>query len=137
VWAALGVNATLCQAQALDGPVAHQVLPHNFRGVRRLDVSVPHGLRVNHDGGAVLTLVQAEGFVDAHRGAKSSGLRELLQLRVEFAFAIRGAGWAGRIGGAGVVADKDMTFKRGQAVFLLAPTMDAANSRVTGEPVPD
>jgi hypothetical protein len=43
----------------------------------------------------------------------------LLQLGVKLALPIRGAGWAGRIGGTGVVANKNMAFKRGQAVFLL------------------
>jgi hypothetical protein len=38
---------------------------------------------------------------------------------VKLAFAIRGAGWAGRIGGTGVVADKYVALKWGQAVFLL------------------
>jgi len=38
---------------------------------------------------------------------------------MEFAFSICRAGRPGSIGRAGIVANKDVAFKRGQAVFLL------------------
>jgi hypothetical protein len=116
--AALRIDAPLSQPQPLDGPSAHQVLFHNRRRIRGLHVSVPHGLGINHHRRPVLALVQAEGFVDAHRGAQTGRLRQLLQLCVEIAFSIGSARWPGRIGRAGVVADKNMAFKCGQAVFL-------------------
>ncbi len=117
--AALGVDALLGQPQPLHGPAAHQVFRDNLRGVAELDVAVPDGLRVNHHCGAVLALVQTAGFVDAHLTAQPGGFGELLQLGVQFAFSVGGAGWAGRVGGAGVVADKDVAFKCGQALSLL------------------
>jgi hypothetical protein len=43
----------------------------------------------------------------------------LLQLREQLAFPIAGAGRARRIDGTDVVADKHVTLKRGQAMFLL------------------
>jgi hypothetical protein len=67
----------------------------------------------------MLALIQAKRFVDAHSGAEPGGFCQLLQLRVKFAFPIAGAGRARRIGGTDVVADKQMTLKRGQVVFLL------------------
>jgi hypothetical protein len=67
----------------------------------------------------VLALVKAAGFVDAHFACKSGSLGELLQLGVEIAFSIGGAGRPWCIFGTSVVADKDVVFKRGQAVFLL------------------
>jgi hypothetical protein len=94
------------------------MLLHNFRGVWGLHMAVPDGLRVNHNDRAVFALVQAERFVDAHRCAETGGFRELLQLRVQLALSIRGAGWPRRIGGTDIVADKYVAFKRGQAVFL-------------------
>jgi len=38
---------------------------------------------------------------------------------VQIAFPVGSAGWARRIGGACIVADKNVAFKSGQAVFLL------------------
>jgi hypothetical protein len=67
----------------------------------------------------VFALVQAHGFINAHYRAQPGGLRQLLQLRMEFAFSICRAGRPGSIGRAGIVANKDVAFKRGQAVFLL------------------
>jgi hypothetical protein len=117
--AALCVDALISQSQALDGPAAHQVLLHDLRGIRCLHMPIPYGFRVNHHRGPVLALVKAHRFIDAHRRAQSGGFRQLLQLSVKFAFSIGGAGRTGSIGGTGVVANKDMAFKRGQAVFLL------------------
>jgi hypothetical protein len=117
--AALGVDASIGKSQPFDGTTAHQVLLHDLRGVRRLHMAVPHGLRVNHHRGPVFALVQAHGLIDTHGCAQAGRLRQLLQLGVEFAFSVGGAGRPWSIGGAGVVANKDVAFKRGQAVFLL------------------
>jgi hypothetical protein len=119
VRAGFGVDALLSQAQALDGPAAHQVLLNDLRGVSGLHMTVPDGFGIDHNRRPVFALVQAKGLVDANGGAESGSFGQLLQLGAEIAFAIRGAGWAGRIGGTSVVADKNVMLKRGQAVFLL------------------
>ena len=113
------VDALLGHAQALNGPAANQMLLDDLRGVRRLHMAVPDGLGIDHNRWPMFALVQAKGFVDANGGAQSGGFSQLLQLGVEIAFAVRGAGRAGRIGGSSVVADKNVMLKRGQAVFLL------------------
>ena len=46
---------------------------------------------------------------------------QLLQLGVQIAFSVRGAGRPRRVLGADVVADKDVAFKCGQAAILLNP----------------
>jgi hypothetical protein len=66
----------------------------------------------------VLTLVQAAGLVDPHPDAEAGFFRQLLQPGVQIALSIGGAGAARRIGGTGVVADKDMVFECWQAVLL-------------------
>ena len=76
--------------------------------------------------GDVLALVQAAGLIDAHLARKAGGLGKLLQLRVQIALSILGAGGPRRTGGTGVAADKNVVFERGQAEFLL----DADTSRV-------
>ena len=82
-------------------------------------MAIPDGIGINHYGWAVFALIQTSGFVDADFGAKSGGFGELLQLGEELALSVGGAGWAGSIGGSGVVTDKNVAFKCGQAVFLL------------------
>jgi hypothetical protein len=119
VGAALGVDALVGKTQTLNGPAAHQMLLHDLRGISGLHMAVPDGVGVNHHRRPVFALVQTEGLVDAHGGAETGRFRKLLQLGMEFAFSVGSAGRAGRIGGTDVVADKNMTFKRGQAVFLL------------------
>jgi len=116
---ALGVDALLSQSQPLNRTSTHQMLLHDLDCIRRLHMAIPHSLRVNHYGRPVFALVQAHGFIDAHRCAQTGGFRQLLQLRMELTFSVSRAGRPGSIGGAGVVANKDVTFKRGQAVFLL------------------
>jgi hypothetical protein len=67
----------------------------------------------------MLTLVQAPRFVDAHTRPQSGRLGQLLQLGMQIAFSIGGAGRPWRVGWPCVVADKYVTFKCRQAVFLL------------------
>ena len=117
--ATLGVDAPLSQSQPLDRTSADEVLLHDLGSIRGLHMAVPHSLRINHYGRPVFALVQAHGFIDAHRRAQPGGFRQLLQLGMEFAFSVGCAGRSRSIGGAGVVANKDVAFKRGQAVFLL------------------
>jgi len=117
--AALGIDAILGQPQPFHRPSAHQVFLHNLFGVRRLHISVPDGLGINHHRWPVFALIQAAGFINADLAAKSGSLRKLLQLRKQLAFPIGSAGRAWCIGGAGVVANKNMAIKDWQAVFLL------------------
>jgi hypothetical protein len=117
--AGFSVDAFVGKAQALDGSSANQMLLDNCGRVRWLYMAVPDGLRVHHHSRPVFALIEAEGFIDAHGRAEPRRFGQLLQLGVKLAFAIRGAGRARRIGRTGVVADKNMALKRGQAVFLL------------------
>ena len=89
--ALFGVDAGIGQAQALDWPSADQVLGDDFGGVRRLDVSLPDRLGVNHHDWAVLALIQAQGLVNAGRPTKAGCPRKQLQFRDQVALSIRGA----------------------------------------------
>jgi hypothetical protein len=109
--AAFGIDAAIGEAQAFDGLSADQVLLHDLSRIRRLHMAVPNRLRVNHNGGPMLALVETAGFIDAHRRAQPCGLGQLLQLRVQFAFSIGGARGARRIGRTGVQTHKNMAFK--------------------------
>jgi hypothetical protein len=63
----------------------------------------------------VFALIEAQGFVNADAVGKSGGFSQLLQLGVQLAFAVGGAGRAGSVGRTDVVANKDMAFKRRQS----------------------
>lgn len=117
--AGFGVDAFVGEPQALDWPPTYQMLLDNFRRVGCLHMAVPDSLRVDDHRGPVFALIKAEGLIDPHGRAEPRSFGQLLQLSVKLALAICGAGWARRIGGTGVVADKNMALKRGQWVFLL------------------
>jgi len=91
-----------------------QVLLHNLCGILWLYMPVPDCLRVNHHRRAVLALVKAAGLVDADRISQTSGLRKLLQLRVQFALAVRGARWPRSTFRADVMADEDVMLENWQ-----------------------
>lgn len=116
---ALGIHASISQAQSFHRPPSDQVFCNNFFRIFRLNVAVPHSLRVNHNGGSVLTLIQASRLVDAHLSTKPSFSRKLLQPGVQATGSIGCARRPRRISGADVMADKDVTFKRGQVAILL------------------
>ena len=99
---------------------------HDGGGVCWLHMAVPDGIGIDDYGGPMLALVETAGFVDADGRAEAGSFRELLQLGEELAFSVGGAGRAGRFGGTGVVADKYMTFKWGQAMFLLGADEERA-----------
>jgi hypothetical protein len=95
------------------------MLADDLGGVGGLHAAVPDCVRVDDDGGAVFTLVETERLVDAHGGGEAGFAGELRELSVKFALAVGGAGRARRAGGADVVTDEDVAFKRGQTGILL------------------
>lgn len=122
--AALGIQALIGDPQPLDRPAANQVLLHNRSRIFGLHAAVPDRLRIDHDHRAMLTLVQAPCLVDSHPRSQPGSLCKLLQLRVQLALSVRGAGWPRRIGRTSVVANKNMALKQRQAMFLLESIPD-------------
>ena len=119
---ALGVDALIGEAQALDGAAADEVFAHDLLGILWLDVAVPDGLGIDDDSGAVLALVEAAGLVDAHSAGEVCGLRGLLQGHMDIASASGCARGARRTVRALIGTDKDMMFKDGQlGSILLSP----------------
>ena len=138
---ALSIHASIRQPQPLHRPPMHQVLFHNLRRIRSLHMAIPNGFGINDNRGPVFALIQAARFVDPHRRPEPSGLRELLQLREELALAIAGTRWPRCVRGTSVLADKDMMFKRRQAIILLFKwaefkTVRATSFRVTASIAP-
>ena len=113
------IQAGLGQAQPFYRPPANQVLLYNRLRILGLHIPVPNRVRVDHDRGPMLALVEAAGFIDSHPPGKARLFRELLQPGVQFALSILRARGARRIGWAHIVADENVVFKSGQAVVLL------------------
>lgn len=112
--AGLGIEAVFGNAQPLDGTAADKVLGDDFFGVFGTDIAVPHGLGIDNHVGAVLALIQAAGLVDAHAAGQARFPGELLQARVQFAFAVLAAGGTRRFRRTDIMADKDVAFETGQ-----------------------
>jgi len=89
--AGLGVYALFREPEPFHRTPVDQVLLHDLRGVFGLDVAVPDRFGIHDDGGPVFALIEAAGFVDADRSSQARSLGKLLQLRVQFALAVRGA----------------------------------------------
>jgi hypothetical protein len=119
VGAGFGVDAFVGEAEALDRTPGDKVLVDDGFGVFGLHVAVPHGIGVDDDRGTVLALIQAKRLVDADIGSEAGFSSELRKAGVQFALSIGGAGRARGAGGADVMTDEDVTFKRGQAGILL------------------
>ena len=75
----LGVEAGVGKAQALDGTVVEEVFGDDLLDVTGVDVTVPDGLGIDHDDGAVLTLVETAGLVRADMVLEAGLLDGLLE----------------------------------------------------------
>ena len=113
VGAGFGVKAGVSDAESLDGAAGDEVLGDNFIGIFGFDAAIPDGIGVDNDGGAVLALVEAAGLVDADAAGEAGFPSELREAGVERTLAVGSAGGAGRIGGADVVTDEDVTLEEG------------------------
>jgi len=89
--AAFGVDALVCEAKPFYRSAVDQVFLHDLRGIFRLHMAIPDCFRVDDNGRTVFALVEASGLVDPDGAAEAGSLGELLQLRMQFAFAVGGA----------------------------------------------
>jgi hypothetical protein len=103
-----------------------------------LHVPVPNSLRINHHRGPVLALVQASGFVDPHLAPSPAALASCCNCVCRSLFPSAVQDGRGASSGTHIVADKNVAFKRRQAVFLLRKIRYFFQSRLnpTSPPVP-
>ena len=59
------VQAFIPKPESLDWPSLQNVGLDNFVNIRQLDSSIPDGLRINNNVGAVLALIEAARLVGA------------------------------------------------------------------------
>jgi hypothetical protein len=71
------VYASLRQGKALNRAAVHEVLLHNFRNILRTDKTISDLIRVDHNRGPVLALIETSRRVGADLRLQAS-LRDLL-----------------------------------------------------------
>jgi hypothetical protein len=116
VGATFGIETLIGDTQPLDGPAAHEMFFHDGCRICGPHIAVPNGIGINDNGGSMLTLIQATGFVNAHTTCQPGSLCKLLELGMQLAFAIAGAGRPWCTLRADIMANKDVAFKYGQVV---------------------
>jgi len=112
------IQAVFGQDEAFDRLSAYQMLVDNLLDVPGLDKAIPDGLGIDHDGGSVLALFEATGFVDADAIAQSGVFCGVFQHFVQVVRPVRSTGWAGAPWLPHVGTDEDMAFKPGQEILL-------------------
>ncbi len=119
VRAVVGVEAGVGEAEALDGTAVEDVFGDDLVYVFDVDEAVPDGLGVDDDGGAVLALVEAAGFVGAD-GVLEAGVFDGV---FEGGFELFAAAGAATGTGGGAVAlvgaDEDVVVKLRHVLEIL------------------
>jgi hypothetical protein len=109
----IGVEAGFGKAEALDGAIVEDVFGDDLVYVLELDESVPDGLGVDDDHGAVLALIEATGLIGSDGVLEAALLEGFFEGVFEFFAAAEPAtGPRGRII-ALVGADEDMVVEPG------------------------
>ena len=116
--AGLRIDAFVSQPEPINGTAIDQVLLHNLRCIFRRHMPVPNCFGIHDYGRSVLALIQAEGLVDAHGVSQAGSLRQLLQLSVQFALSIGRTRGPWRAFRPGIMANKNVVLKNGQALLL-------------------
>jgi len=115
--ASFRVQATIGQSQTLDRLSADNVRLDDFVDVGFGDVAVPDGIRVNHDVGAVLALIETSGLIGADATFQSASSELLFEELLQARFGSGVAASARMACGALVSTNKNVAFEFGHCVF--------------------
>jgi hypothetical protein len=89
MFASQGIEAGGSHRQSLHGLAAHDVRIDDFVDICFGYVPVPYGFRVDHDVGAVLTLIETARLVGPDRPFESALRQFLFEQLLQFGFAAR------------------------------------------------
>jgi hypothetical protein len=111
VGAVFGVDAGVGQAEAVDGTAVEEMLVDDLFGVLGFGETVPDGLGIDDEDGAVLALVEASGLVDTNAMLQAGSFDGVFEGSAKFLAVFVAA--AGPGGGfvAFVEADKEVVFE--------------------------
>lgn len=115
-----GVQTGIFEAQALDRAIAEDVGVNDFVDVGESDSSVPDRLRINHEIGPVLALIETAGLVGAHPSLQTTLREFLLESLLQFRTTGGIAGAARVLGRANVAADKNVALELGHKEIVAA-----------------
>jgi len=110
VRAAVGVDAGVGKAEALDGTAVEEVLLDDLFGVVGVCETVPDGLGIDDEYGTVLALVEAACFIDADSVLEAGGFDSVFEGAAEFLAVFEAAAGAGGFI-ALVETDEDVVFE--------------------------
>lgn len=113
MFAGCGVQAGICQAEALDRFAAEDVGFDNLVDVGLGDVPIPDRVRVDDDVGTVLALIEAAGLIGAYFALETALGELLFEEFLQLGFRQRIAASAGMARRALVSADENMFFELG------------------------
>ena len=132
VLAGAGVDATVGQAQALDGTVARNVGLNDLGDVGESYISVPDALGIHDNGRTMLALVEASGFVSADRGLQPAEGELSLKGSLELG-GTRGIAASARVAVRSLVAAYEDVF----CEFCHANSLVTTKTGRTGRPADD
>jgi hypothetical protein len=111
-----GVDAGVGQQKSLYRLASQDVGLDDLVHVSELHSPVPHAIGINHEVGAMFTLVEAAGLVGAYAVLKSTLSQLLLEGPLQFTLSVAIAGAARVAIGALVDANKNVFFEFRHAV---------------------
>jgi hypothetical protein len=77
--ARLGIQAGIGQPQSLHRPALNDVRLHDLLDIGFADMSIPHGVRIDHYVRPVFALIQAPGLIRANPSFQSAFSQFLLE----------------------------------------------------------
>ncbi len=108
--AAVGIDAGVGEAEAFDGAAVEEMLLDDLFGITGFGKTVPDGVGIDDEDGAVLALVEAARLVDADTVFQARGFDGIFESAAEFFPVSEGAAGAGGFV-ALVEADKEVMFE--------------------------
>lgn len=106
----VGVDAGVGKAKALDRTTVEEVLLNDLFGVAGFGETIPDRVGIDDEDGAVLTLIEAAGLVDADAMLEAGGFDGVFEGAAELLCVFEAAAGTGGLV-ALVETDKDVVFE--------------------------
>jgi hypothetical protein len=115
--APVAVDAGFRQAQPFDWPPLEKMLLDNLLRITRMNLPVPHRIRVDDDNRAMLALIQTAGLVRPNLLFQARFLDGVLEGRFELLASLRQTAWPRSRAIPFVGTDKKMMFEKGHSLL--------------------
>ena len=106
-----GIQALVLQPESFHRTSSHDVGFNDLVNITQRDSSVPDCLRIDHDIGPMLALIETARVIGAHSALQSALGELLLESRAQFASSARIAAATRMALGAHIAADKNVAFE--------------------------